>query len=101
MLLARKEISVGSLKLNAIPRQDWSRTEVESLFRLTFNDLVYAGQWVHRQNFEPNTVQISTLVSLKTGSCPEDCAYCPQSIRYNTGIHSHKLMSLEVFSLAS
>ena len=95
MLLARKEISVGSLKLNAIPRQDWSRTEVESLFRLPFNDLLYAAQWVHRQNFEPNTVQISTLVSIKTGSCPEDCAYCPQSIRYNTGIHTHKLMSLE------
>ncbi len=95
MLLARKEISVGSLKLNAIPRQDWSRIEVESLFRLPFNDLLYAAQWVHRQNFEPNTVQISTLVSIKTGSCPEDCAYCPQSIRYDTGIHTHELMSLE------
>ena len=95
MFLARKEISVGSLKLNAIPRQDWSRTEVESLFRLPFNDLLYAAQWVHRQNFEPNTVQISTLVSIKTGSCPEDCAYCPQSIRYDTGIHTHELMSLE------
>ncbi len=95
MLLARKEISVGSLKINAIPRQDWSRAEVESLFRLPFNDLLYAAQWVHRQNFEPNTVQISTLVSIKTGSCPEDCAYCPQSIRYNTGIHTHELMSLE------
>ncbi len=95
MFLARKEISVGSLKLNAIPRQDWSRTEVESLFRLPFNDLLYAAQWVHRQNFEPNTVQISTLVSIKTGACPEDCAYCPQSIRYDTGVHAHELMSLE------
>jgi len=95
MSLAAKEISIGALRLSHAPRQDWSKKEVELLFDLPFNDLIYAAQWVHRQNFDPNMVQISTLVSIKTGSCPEDCAYCPQSIRYDTGVDRHDLMSLE------
>jgi biotin synthase len=69
--------------------------QVTSLFELPFNDLVYGAQWVHRQIFDPNAVQISTLLSIKTGACPEDCAYCPQSIRYNTGVEAEALMSLE------
>jgi biotin synthase len=65
------------------------------LFALPLNDLLYAAHWVHRQHFDPNTVQVSTLLSIKTGRCPEDCAYCPQSIRFETGLKTHELMPLE------
>jgi biotin synthase len=83
------------IRVTAEPRNDWAASEVESLFELPFNDLLYAAQWVHRQNFSPNAVQISTLLSIKTGACPEDCAYCPQSIRFETGVDRHDLMPLE------
>ena len=77
------------------PRTDWTKAEIESLFELPFNDLLYSAQWVHRQNFDPNAVQVSTLLSIKTGACPEDCAYCPQSIRFETAIDRHDLMPLD------
>ena len=73
-------------------RNDWSRAEVEALFALPFNELVFRAASVHRAHFEPNTVQVSTLLSIKTGACPEDCAYCPQSARYDTGLEVEKLM---------
>jgi biotin synthase len=76
-------------------RNDWTRAEVADLFALPFNDLFYAAQTVHRQRFDPNEVQVSTLLSIKTGRCPEDCAYCPQSVRYDTGLSDHPLMPLE------
>ena len=67
---------------------------VKRLFDLPFNDLLFKAQTVHRQHFDPNAVQVSTLLSIKTGGCPEDCAYCPQSVRYQTGVEDQPLMSL-------
>jgi len=73
----------------------WSAGEVEALFELPFNDLIYRAQSVHRAHFDPNEVQLSTLLSIKTGGCPEDCAYCPQAARYRTGVENAALLSLE------
>ncbi len=74
---------------------DWSRSEIRQLFDLPFNDLLFAAQTVHRRHFDPNQVQVSTLLSIKTGACPEDCAYCPQSTRYDTGLEVEQLMRVE------
>ncbi len=68
-------------------RTDWTLDEVRELFALPFADLLFHAQRVHRANFDPNEVQISTLLSIKTGACPEDCAYCSQSIRFETGLN--------------
>lgn len=76
-------------------RNDWTRAEVQALFDLPFNDLLFQAQTIHRQHFDPNQVQISTLCSVKTGACPEDCTYCPQSVRYDTGLEREKLMAVE------
>jgi biotin synthase len=76
-------------------RHDWSRQEVEALLSLPFSDLLFAAQTVHRRYFDPNQVQVSTLLSIKTGACPEDCAYCPQSTRYDTGLEVEQLMAIE------
>jgi len=76
-------------------RHDWSRDEVAALFDLPFNDLLWRAQSVHRQYFDPNAVQVSTLLSIKTGACPEDCAYCPQSVRFDTGLERERLMEIE------
>ncbi len=78
-----------------IVRHDWTREELQALFDLPFPELMFRAQCVHRENFDPAAVQISTLVSIKTGGCPEDCAYCPQSARYDTGVRAEKLMRLE------
>jgi len=91
---ARPCLNVGALNVSAAPRHDWTREDVCSLFELPFNDLLFAAQWIHRQCFDPNAVQISALLSIKTGACPEDCAYCPQSVRYDTGVERHELMSV-------
>jgi biotin synthase len=77
----------------ATTRHDWTQGEVLALFQLPFNDLVFQAQAVHRAHFDPNEVQISTLLSIKTGGCPEDCAYCPQSARYDTGVKTERLMA--------
>jgi biotin synthase len=77
-------------------RHDWTRPDVRALFDLPFPDLMFRAQSIHRANFDPTEVQISTLLSIKTGGCPEDCAYCPQSARYDTGVHAEKLMNLDV-----
>jgi biotin synthase len=74
-------------------RHDWTRAEVRALFELPFPDLMFQAQSVHRMHFDPRAVQISTLLSIKTGGCPEDCAYCPQSVSYETGVEAGKLMS--------
>jgi biotin synthase len=76
-------------------RNDWTLAEVDGLFALPFMDLMFAAQQVHRRFQVPNTVQISTLLSIKTGACPEDCAYCPQSVRYDTGLEVEEIMELE------
>jgi len=76
-------------------RHDWTRAEIQALFDLPFSDLMFQAQTVHRIHFNPNEVQVSTLCSIKTGACPEDCAYCPQSARYDTGLEREKLMAVE------
>jgi len=81
--------------MTAALRHDWTHAEVEHLFALPFNDLLFQAQSVHRQHHDPNAVQVSTLLSIKTGGCPEDCAYCPQAARYATGVKAEKLMSVE------
>jgi biotin synthase len=81
--------------MTAALRHDWTLDEVERLFALPFNDLLFQAQTVHRQHHDPNAVQVSTLLSIKTGGCPEDCAYCPQAARYATGVKAEKLMSVE------
>jgi biotin synthase len=76
-------------------RHDWTRVEVRALFELPFPELLFRAQQVHRLHFDPTEVQVSTLLSIKTGGCPEDCAYCPQSASYDTGVEATKLMSVE------
>ncbi len=77
------------------PAPGWSRERIEQLFELPFNDLIYRAATIHRRHFDPNKVQLSTLLSIKTGGCPEDCAYCPQSARYGTGVANEPLLGLE------
>jgi biotin synthase len=76
-------------------RHDWTRGEVMDLLALPFPELMFRAQTVHRAHFEPTEVQVSTLLSIKTGGCPEDCAYCPQSVHFDTGVKAEKLMSLD------
>ena len=82
-------------------RNDWSVEEVESLFGLPFNDLIFRAQQLHRENFSPNEVQISTLLSIKTGACPEDCSYCSQSSINDTGLERERLLELEAVKTAA
>lgn len=86
---SQSDVALGEI------RHDWSRQEVEALLALPFNDLLFAAQTAHRRYFDPNQVQVSTLLSIKTGACPEDCAYCPQSTRYDTGLQVEQLMEIE------
>ena len=79
----------------AVPRHDWTRDEVRALFALPFPELVFRAAQVHRANFDPAEVQLSTLLSVKTGGCPEDCAYCPQAAQYDTGVKAGKLMDVD------
>ena len=76
-------------------RHDWTLEQIKALFDLPFNDLLFQAQTTHRANFDPNAVQISTLLSIKTGACPEDCAYCPQSEKYDTGLERERLLPIE------
>lgn len=76
-------------------RHDWTRDEVHALFDMSFNELLFRAHSTHRRNFDPDEVQISTLLSIKTGACPEDCKYCPQSVRYDTGLEREVLMPLD------
>jgi biotin synthase len=76
-------------------RHDWTREDVRALFALPFPDLMFRAATVHREYFDPAEVQISTLLSVKTGGCPEDCAYCPQSAKFDTGVKAEKLMELD------
>ncbi len=75
-------------------RHDWTHAQADALFALPFNDLLFRAQTVHRAHFDANRVEIATLLSIKTGGCPEDCAYCPQSARYATGVEAAPLMAL-------
>ncbi len=76
-------------------RPPWSVDDVAALYALPLNDLLYRAQSVHRAHFDPNTVQLSTLLSIKTGGCPEDCGYCPQAARYHTSVENQALLALD------
>ncbi|MBI0006410.1 biotin synthase BioB [Gilliamella sp. W8126] len=82
------------MSLNGI-RHDWVLSEVMDIFQLPFNDLIFKAQTIHRQYFDANKVQVSTLLSIKTGACPEDCKYCPQSIHHDTGLEKEKLLEVQ------
>ena len=84
-----------AVSVSAVPRHDWTRAEVEALFDLPFPVLLQRAGEIHRQHFDPSEVQVSTLLSVKTGGCPEDCGYCPQAQRYHTGVDATKLMDTE------
>ncbi len=79
----------------------WSVDAVEALFALPFNDLILQAQAIHREHFEPNQVELATLLSIKTGGCPEDCGYCPQSVHYDTGVEAGKLMDVKAVAEAA
>jgi biotin synthase len=87
-------MAAGFRELGAV-RHDWTREEIRALFALPFPELIFQAQTVHRINFDPLQVQISTLLSIKTGGCPEDCAYCPQSSAYETELKASKLMDVD------
>jgi biotin synthase len=87
--------SLGAAHDPGTLRHDWSRVEILALFAQPFSDLVFAAQRTHRAHFDPNAVQISTLLSIKTGACPEDCAYCPQSAHHKTELDVERLLPLE------
>jgi len=76
-------------------RHDWTRAEIRALFALPFPELMFEAQRIHRLHFDPSEVQISTLLSIKTGGCAEDCAYCPQSAHHDTGVEAGKLMAID------
>lgn len=80
---------------NLVTKHDWSKDEILDLFNLAFNDLIFKSAGVTRKYFNPNEVQISTLLSIKTGSCPENCSYCPQSAHYNTSVKKEELLDIE------
>ena len=76
-------------------RYDWTLSEIESIYNLPFPELIFQAQFLHRQFHQPDEIQGCQLLSIKTGGCPEDCAYCPQSAHYKTGLEKEKLLSLE------
>ncbi|MCH9806307.1 MAG: biotin synthase BioB [Alphaproteobacteria bacterium] len=84
-----------SAKTAAGTRHDWTREEAQAIHNMPFNDLLFRAHCVHREHFDPNTVQKCQLLSIKTGGCAEDCSYCSQSARYDTGLSASKLMAIE------
>src|SRR3954454_23350858 len=94
MSLAQSLPSAAALNLGTV-RHDWTRAEVAALFALPFPDLIFQAQRIHRENFDPREGQISTLLSVKTGGCPEYGGYCAQSVHYDPGIKAQKLMALD------
>ena len=88
-------MSADSMNNNAVLRHDWQLDEVNALFAQPFNDLLFQAHTIHRTNFDPNEVQISSLLSIKTGSCSEDCGYCPQSARYDSDLTPEALMPMD------
>jgi len=91
----KREPAMDSACHSANHEKRWSVAQVEALFALPFNDLLFQAQTVHRQHFDANAVQVSTLLSIKTGGCSEDCGYCPQAARYHTGVDNEPLMPLD------
>jgi biotin synthase len=99
--ISNEHILPSSQDLKESLRHDWQVNEVLSLFDLNFNDLIFKAARVHREFHNPNQVQISTLLSIKTGSCPENCKYCPQSAHYNTGLQKQEMMKTEEILVAA
>jgi len=100
------ELSTGEIDLSQLKRNQhehhcsesverWTIEQIEALYALPFNDLLFQAQTVHRNHFDANAVQVSTLLSIKTGGCSEDCGYCPQAARYHTGVENEPLMALD------
>ena len=96
-------IDISGLRARSTPPDSpgaavrWRVADVEALFALPFMDLLHQAQQVHRENFDPNEVQLSTLLSIKTGGCSEDCGYCPQSAHFETGVEASKLMHVHEY----
>jgi biotin synthase len=91
-------VEASSIKRNVAPvetEKRWSVAQIVALFELPFSDLIHRAQTVHRENFDPNAVQVSTLLSIKTGGCSEDCGYCPQAARYHTDVENEPLMPID------
>ncbi|NOT84391.1 MAG: biotin synthase BioB, partial [Methylococcaceae bacterium] len=82
-------------------RHDWGTTEIMALFALPFSDLMFRAQGIHRENFDPNEIQVSSLLSIKTGACSEDCGYCPQSARYDSDLKPEALMPIDEVLIAA
>jgi biotin synthase len=95
MSLNNVSLNTPSSPIQTNIRHDWIIEEVNAFFKMPLNDLMFQAQTIHRQNFDPNQVQVSTLLSIKTGACPEDCKYCPQSARYDTGLEKERLMGVD------
>lgn len=91
----------NSITDNASDSSQWSISQIQMLLDLPFNDLIYRAQTIHRQFHEPNEIQLSTLISVKTGGCPEDCGYCPQAARYHTGVENQAMLSLDAVVTAA
>ena len=83
------------------PPARWAQDDIEALFALPLPELLYRAQTVHREHFDPAEVELATLLSIKTGGCPEDCAYCPQAARYDTGVEATKLATVEEVETAA
>ena len=91
----------GDMQPKAPLRHDWSKSEVVALFEQPLMDLLYTAAGCHRRYFDPNAVQLSTLLNIKSGGCPEDCAYCPQSVRYATGVDNEPMLSVAAVGAAA
>ena len=91
------------MPLDVVPhaRHDWTRPQAEAMLNQPFNDLLFAAQQAHRQHFDPNRVQVSTLLSIKTGACPEDCGYCAQSASHDTQLERERLLALDEVTAAA
>lgn len=92
-IIKKQPVQTTGKEANAL--SSWNISQIEELLDLPFNDLIYQAQFVHRQYHDANTVQLSTLVSVKTGGCSEDCGYCPQAARYHTGVNDEDMLSLD------
>jgi biotin synthase len=93
--MSANELTAPFTRPAAPLRHDWTREELRALFDLPLSELIFRAQSIHRVHFDPSEVQLSTLLSIKTGGCPEDCAYCPQSAEYDTGLRAGKLMPVD------
>jgi len=95
LFVAVKLINLNTENQMIEVKNDWELDEIKALFELPFNDLLFKAHSIHRETFDPNNVQVSSLLNIKTGACPEDCSYCSQSSKYDTGLEREKLMEID------